>query len=88
MLHIRKIYDTQVPVAHACNPSYSGGRDQEDPSSKSAWTKKFARPYLEKPFTKIGLGEGPEFKPQYCIKKKKKERKIYDRKTMQGGSCL
>jgi hypothetical protein len=23
-----------VPVAHACNPSYSGGRDQEDQSSK------------------------------------------------------
>jgi hypothetical protein len=20
----------QAPVAHACNPSYSGGRDQED----------------------------------------------------------
>jgi hypothetical protein len=20
----------QVPVAHSCNPSYSGGRDQED----------------------------------------------------------
>jgi hypothetical protein len=25
-------------VAHACNPSYSGGRDQEDCSSKPAWT--------------------------------------------------
>jgi hypothetical protein len=25
-----------VPVAHACNPSYSGGRDQEDHGSKSA----------------------------------------------------
>jgi hypothetical protein len=30
------------------------------------------RPYLEKPFAKIRLvevaqGEGPEFKPQYCI---------------------
>jgi hypothetical protein len=21
---------SQVPVAHTCNPSYSGGRDQED----------------------------------------------------------
>jgi hypothetical protein len=35
------------------------------------------RPYLKKkPFTKIGLvgllaqGEGPEFKPQYCKKKR------------------
>jgi hypothetical protein len=25
-----------VPVTHACNPSYSGGRDQEDCSSKPA----------------------------------------------------
>jgi hypothetical protein len=24
-------------VAHACNPSYSGGRDKEDHSSKSIW---------------------------------------------------
>jgi hypothetical protein len=26
----------QAPVAHTCNPSYSGGRDQEDRSSKPA----------------------------------------------------
>jgi hypothetical protein len=26
-------------VAHACNPSYSGGRDEEDHSSKPAWLK-------------------------------------------------
>jgi hypothetical protein len=26
----------QPLVAHACNPSYSGGRDQEDPGSKPA----------------------------------------------------
>jgi hypothetical protein len=25
-----------MPVAYACNPSYSGGRDQEDPGSKPA----------------------------------------------------
>jgi hypothetical protein len=25
----------QAQVAHACNPSYSGGRDQKDRSSKS-----------------------------------------------------
>jgi hypothetical protein len=24
-------------VAHACSPSYSGGRDQEDRSSKIVW---------------------------------------------------
>jgi hypothetical protein len=26
-----------VLVAHTCNPSYSGGRDQEDHSLKPAW---------------------------------------------------
>jgi hypothetical protein len=30
-----------VLVAHACNPSYSGGRDQEDCSSKPAWANSF-----------------------------------------------
>jgi hypothetical protein len=44
-------------VAHTCNPSYSGGRDQEDCSSKPARANSFARPYLGKPFTKIRLVE-------------------------------
>jgi hypothetical protein len=35
-------------VAHACNPSYSGGRDQEDYGSKPGPGKQFARPYPEK----------------------------------------
>jgi hypothetical protein len=26
-----------VPVAHACNPSYAGGRDQKDRGQKPAW---------------------------------------------------
>jgi hypothetical protein len=53
---------SQVPVAHTCNSSYSGGRDQEDHGSKPAQENSSARPYLEKSFTKIGLMEGPEFK--------------------------
>jgi hypothetical protein len=44
-------------VAHICNPSYSGGRDQEDPGSKPARANSSGRPYLEKPFTKIRLVE-------------------------------
>jgi hypothetical protein len=40
----------QEPVAHVYNPSYSGGRDQEDCSLKPAWAK-CLRPYLEKPIT-------------------------------------
>jgi hypothetical protein len=58
-------------VAHACNPSYSGG--QEDQVSK----KQFVRPYLEKILHKerageVAQGEGPEFKPPYHQKKKKR----------------
>jgi hypothetical protein len=44
-------------VAHFCNPSYSRGRDQEDHGLKSAQVNSSLRPYLEKPFTKIGLVE-------------------------------
>jgi hypothetical protein len=45
-------------VAHACNPSYSGGRDQEDCSLKQAWVNSFLDPILKKPITeKKGLRE-------------------------------
>jgi hypothetical protein len=34
----QSLHSSQAPpVAHTCNPSYSGGRDQEDRSSKPAW---------------------------------------------------
>jgi hypothetical protein len=42
-------------VAHTYNPSYSGGRDQEDSGSKPARVNSSARPYFKKPFAKIGL---------------------------------
>jgi hypothetical protein len=42
-------------VAYAYNPSYSGGKDQEDCSSKPAQANTSMRPYFKKPFTKIGL---------------------------------
>jgi hypothetical protein len=38
----------QGPVAHSCNPSYSGGRDQEDRSLKPAG-QVVLRPYLKNP---------------------------------------
>jgi hypothetical protein len=46
-------------VAHAYNPSYLGGRDQEDHSSKTA---QFARPYPEKLNTKQGW-----WRPQVAV---------------------
>jgi hypothetical protein len=45
---------SQAPVAHAYNPSYSGGRDQEDQGSKPDWANSSRDPILEKnPFTKM-----------------------------------
>jgi hypothetical protein len=34
----RKRKKSQAPEAHTCNPSYSEGRDQEDPDLKPAQT--------------------------------------------------
>jgi hypothetical protein len=55
-------------LTHSCNPSYLGGRDQEDGSSKPALDKYFARPYLKKTHPNKGMVEWPkvytEFKPQ------------------------
>jgi hypothetical protein len=65
-------------MAHAYDPSYSGGRDQEDHGSKPAWANSLWDPILKKPITKnraggVAQGEGPEFKSQYWEKKKKVE---------------
>jgi hypothetical protein len=79
-----------VPVAHACNPSYSGGRDQEDHGSKLApancssgrsWFKAgpgklFVRPYLENTHDKKkGWWSGSRFSSTPKTKKKKKKKK-------------
>jgi hypothetical protein len=65
-------------VTHACNPSHSGGRDQEDRSSKPAWANSSQDPISKKiPSQKraggvggVAQGVGPEFKPQSHKKKK------------------
>jgi hypothetical protein len=38
----------RTPVAHACNPSYSVGRDQEDRGSKPAWANSSGDPISKK----------------------------------------
>jgi hypothetical protein len=43
----RKGGGSQTPVAHICNPSYLGGRDQKDRGSKSAWTNSLQHPISE-----------------------------------------
>jgi hypothetical protein len=44
-------------VTDTCNPSYSGGRDQEDRSSKPAQARS-SRPYLKKTNPKRGWQSG------------------------------
>jgi hypothetical protein len=64
-------------VAHTCYPSYSGDRDEEDHSPKPAQADSSRDLILKIPITKragrVAQSEGPEFKPQYCKKKKKKK---------------
>jgi hypothetical protein len=57
MSHKLEVEQNRAPVAHACDPSYLEGRDQEDHGSKPAWPNSSVRPYLKTPFTKIGLVE-------------------------------
>jgi hypothetical protein len=68
-------------VVHAYNPSYSGGRDQEDHGLKPAQANSLQDPILRKPLTKkaggVAQGEGPEFRK----KKKKKPTEMKRMKT-------
>jgi hypothetical protein len=69
-----------MPVTHACNPSYSAGRDQEDSGSKPTWANSSRDPILKKPSQKkdgrVAQVVGPEFKHQYCYKKTPKNQNI------------
>jgi hypothetical protein len=61
-------------MAHTCNSSYSGDRDQEDHGSKPACANSYRDPILKKTLHKnrasgMAQGVGPEFKPQYCNQK-------------------
>jgi hypothetical protein len=46
---IKIFHYSQAPVAHACNPSYLGGRDQEDQDSNSAQANSLRDPNLKYP---------------------------------------
>jgi hypothetical protein len=83
-----------VPVAYACNPSYSGDRDQEDCGLKPAWANSSARPYLEKTHFKnraggVAQGDGLSSSPSIA-KKKKSQCELWvqeDRKFLSLHSC-
>jgi hypothetical protein len=72
----QKLPWSQAWVAHTCNPSYSGGRDQEKRSLKPVQVNNSRDPISKKSFIKkraagVVQDVSPEFKPQY----RKKERK-------------
>jgi hypothetical protein len=48
---------SQMPVAHTCNPSYSGGKDQENCSSRPTQRNSSKDPILKIANTKKGLME-------------------------------
>jgi hypothetical protein len=62
-----------------CNTSYSGGRDQEGGIQKPVQAKRSQYPISKKPITQKkragggAQGVGPDYKPQYQKKKKKKK---------------
>jgi hypothetical protein len=51
------------PVAHACNLSYSGSRDQEDQGSDPAQANSLRDFILRKPITKKGWWSGSRCRP-------------------------
>jgi hypothetical protein len=59
-------------VARACNPSHSGGRDQEDQDSKPSRAKLYPILKTTKKKHKKGLVDWLKIQPHYCKKKKKK----------------
>jgi hypothetical protein len=68
-----------LPVAHTCNPSYSGGRDRRialrsQPRQIVHKTLSQKTPHKNRAGG-VPQGKGPEFKPQHCTKKKKKKKK-------------
>jgi hypothetical protein len=73
---LKEVIKIRVLVAHTCDPSYLGGRDQEDCCLKPAQTNSSRDPILKKPITTppntqrkqadgVPQHVGPEFKSQY-----------------------
>jgi hypothetical protein len=73
-----KLVFSWTSMAHACNPSHSGGRDQEDRGLKSAGETLSRKTLHKNRVGEVAQGEGPEFKPSTGRKKKKtKKPKIH-----------
>jgi hypothetical protein len=79
----RKKSGCQAPVAHTCNPSYSGGRDQEDRYSKPAWAKSLRDSISKKLFIKKDWWSDSRCRPQHGKKKKKEKAKRKSQRSLQ-----
>jgi hypothetical protein len=73
---MKEITTGWVSESHACNPSYSGGRDQEDRGLKPAQANCSQKTLHKKGAGGVAPGEGPEFNLQYL--KKKDNYSIYE----------
>jgi hypothetical protein len=75
-------------VAHSCNPSYSGGSDQEDCSSKPTWANSLTDPISKNPSQKTGLVECPKVKAlssNPCTPEPPPQKKILNPLTVERG---
>jgi hypothetical protein len=67
-------------MAHACNLSYSGGKNQEARGSKPVLANSPRDPISKIPSQKradgVTQGGGPEFKPQYSKTKTKQNKSV------------
>jgi hypothetical protein len=67
LLNVKMSQAEHPPVALACNPVYSGGRDQEDHGLNPVWSNSPRDPISKKPITKrasrVAQGVNTEFKP-------------------------
>jgi hypothetical protein len=73
--HLKKRKKSQAPVAQAYNPSYTGAeirkivvQSQPGRIVRETLSRKTLHKYRAEG---VAQGEGTEFKPQYCKKKKK-----------------
>jgi hypothetical protein len=82
---MKKLLRSRVTVSHACNASYSGGRDQEGHALKPAWANSSLDPVSKNPSQRragrVTQGEGLEFKLQYH----KKQTKTNKQKNQKNG---
>jgi hypothetical protein len=74
---LKKLKNCQV--AHACDPSYSGGRDQEDPGLKPGRANNSRDHILKKSFTTKGWWSGSRCRPwvQSPVPQKETEKSLH-----------